>query len=222
MTITNAIADYHQSNVGYAWDKFWDYKCSVEATGVSILSAGYIATTSQNLLSYLFAFGMRRKTKLVNLTSFQFQQVLHNLSTEYAAIQHIRLETLSLADRQGVVRLFDATEHALENQGVSATVTLVTKIHMALWGTVPAYDILFRRAYRDFFTGLPFPSRPASLFDSLLQLQNCYNARWKPLITQLNTRSGGQQPIPVARLIDMAFWQYGKCQDANNPRPYVF
>ncbi len=227
MSIAQAIQDYHQSDVGYAWDEFWDHKCEVEATGGSLLSEEHIAETSHRLLSYLFKFGMTRKTKLITLTDAEFGQVLTALNDAYQAVHDVRLEMLSQAHQPSVVTLFKTTARALRDQDVSPTITLVTKMHMALWGAVPAYDRLFRYAYRKTFVGKPFPSRYTTLFDSLLRLRDRYDDKWAPQIAQLDpsvrqTRSGGHQPIPVARLIDMAFWQYGNLHDQGHHTRYDF
>lgn len=217
MRIDQAIIKYHDSPVGYDWDKFWDYKCKIEAGGQDILDPQQQVTTSKHLLNYLLGFGMRRKSNLGNTTPSQFSKVLVAIHHEYKIVKNIKLETLAEQNRHQAISLFKTTGTALDSQGLPRTITLITKMFMALWGEIPGFDKRFCSAYRNLSLGIP-PSQYSiedPLFDSLLILNQHYNQTWSQQITGLptryrTTRTQGMYPIPTGRLIDMALWQIRK------------
>lgn len=219
INMTQAIITYHNSQVGDGWDDFWDYKCAAEQYS-DICSGVYIQQTSDKLKEYLRKFGMTRKSKVPRLQQKDWEDILRGIRPSYISVKDITMETIQESHRRDVLRLVYDLAFELDSRKVSPTYTLVTKILLALWGQVPAWDAKVKNAFTAYLKptshhlSQPTKAGYSLPFDLLLDLQKNYNNQWKQDFFTLRdqyqiTRTSGQNPIPPARLIDMALWQMG-------------
>ena len=218
MDFQKAIGAYVLSKTGHGWDIFWDYRFQLKSHGVSPLADDQHLETAVQLSAYLASFGMYRgSTRLSSLSAHGLADVIGSCREALEAVEHIHLESLREVDREIVVRLFSTLGSSLRERDVSSSVTMVTKMTLALWGQVPAFDSFARRTIYQLGIGTKsrqFPNSYNQAFDAMLKLRSEYENSWNRLEnlehTLNRTRPSETAPVPVARLIDMGLWWLGR------------
>jgi len=209
--LAEAIKRYPAERYGVAWAILWDYKCEIEKVGLSILDDNHRWQTALELFAYLCCFGMgRASTRLTNITVDDFADVLAHLRTDtFGDLGSCRFEHFGERYEQARSSIWRQLQAGLNKHGVSTTDTMISKILMGLWGEMPAFDTSFQKTYRHVFG-----TWPGRVRDVLRQLYDAYEKVWQEEINSLpsilkHTQRGHWNPIPVPRLIDMAFWRLG-------------
>ena len=146
----------------------------------------------------------RASTKLSDSNLIEFKEIVTEITPKLKSLDGIIFEHLSEKDELAVESVYDAIEKALIERKISGSETMITKILMTVWGQTPAFDRYFVKTYREYF-----PPKPVDYFKALKKLSDVYNENWKQALQKLDkeqayTTAGNK--IPVARLIDMAFW----------------
>jgi hypothetical protein len=188
------------------WEVFWDYRADVLVTGDTIFENWRVYDTGVRLLAYLFLYGMARNTGLPEIgSSRRLARLLVDIHTPaMTALLGTRFEAVDWTQSPFMDAWADLGT-ALGKCDLSQTETMRSKILLAIWGEMPAFDERFRKVFLDTF------QVPASV-PRLRLLQDAYRTHWKAEIATLrdelkHTLRGHR--IPDARLIDIAFWLRG-------------
>jgi hypothetical protein len=194
------------------WEVFWDYKCTIERNGERILDEARRAETAARLVSYLFFYGMGRgSTRLLDIkSSRRFAAVLRGLSSPAAADLFAVSFTEAVWSQKPFVSVWEDLGEALRQIAVSDSAIMRSKILLAVWGEMPAFDTQFANTFKatyGFLSGKPHKM--------LNRLREAYLATWQSEIRDVpepwRLTAGGNR-IPDARLLDIAFWYHGKTQ----------
>lgn len=168
----------------------------------------YKETACKVLLRYLSAFGMTSRT------AFFVRWNYHDLKPliEYC-INHPEYYNLDLNKYEELIALYKGIEKCLEQNNKDKrkkpTATAVTKVMLAIYGCVPAFDSRFCKYFKESgFTG--------RFNESNLRIVNqfyCDNKSELNNLTKRLLRNAHYQEIdihyPVARLIDCYGWHCG-------------
>lgn len=205
-SITKSIQSYRQ-NYGNAWEIFWDYATDHPLRRKATNTREY----ATQLFCFLCCFGMARaKTNLAkqNLDDFEdFVSESRDILIDLGDYEFMRLREL---DRVEFNNKIASLKENLSDYGISSTNLMVSKIVMAVTGQCPATDRFFANTHRECFgRGVS-----CNLFTTLMLLKGRYEDEWGAKMNRMNrsltlTNRGKNNKIPVARLIDMAFWYRG-------------
>jgi len=193
------------------WEVFWDYRCAVQANGDSIFAEPHVYETSVRLISYLFFYGMGRgSTRLLAMrSSRRFACVVRAIATpEGEQLLQTHFGVVNWR-HPPFIRVWNDLGEALREIGVSDTETMLSKVLLAVWGEMPALDSRFNRVFKATWD---VERRPplAGVLDCIRQR---YAETWQNEIQAAPDawkHTSGGNPIPDARLVDIAFWYHGE------------
>jgi len=191
------------------WEVFWDYRCAVQANGGSIFAEPHVCGASARLISYLFFYGMGRgSTRLLTVgSSRRFARVLRAIRTPEG---EQLLETgFSAANwiEPPFTCVWNDIGTALREIGASDTEIMRSKVLLAVWGEMPALDSRFNRVFKATWGC----QRRPRLGRTLASVQQRYAETWRNEVQAAPDAwryTSGGNPIPEARLVDIAFWYH--------------
>lgn len=164
-----------------------------------------IETSCLQLGFYLASWGMYRgSTDLLQLSSRALIPVIKYLAELDEALWTVDIPAYDHDIIKALMSAFHGMCPVLKNSGISPTPTLRTKIMLGTLGCVPAFDNYFAKATGSW--------RPSSKF--LTRLQEFYFRHEHALVSSPIMAvpfSGGEgvHPYPIAKLLDMVFFQRG-------------
>lgn len=175
------------------------------ATTSEIADEGNIETSCLQLGFYLASWGMYRgSTDLLQLSSRALIPVIKYLAELDEALWTVDVPAYDEDSIEALMSAFYGMYPVLQDSGISPTLTLRTKIMLGTLGCVPAFDNYFAKATGSW--------RLSSKF--LMRLQGFYLHHEDVLVSSPVMAvpfSGGEgvHPYPIAKLLDMVFFQKG-------------
>jgi hypothetical protein len=210
-----------------AWEFVWVYRKSFDIAG-ELIHPNNIEKTALHVGFYLANWGMfRGKGELLrqNLDFFiyfseiLFGRVLEDFPDFY---EWEFIEFYNNRERQEEFnRVYDLICERLPIGGVKDT--LISKTLLGVWGQCPAFDTYFRDGMKYFLKLLNRERQERRYVYShfinfsgealgqiaALYFQNGWNEQAPMIHTTVNQPDYDEQLYPPAKLVDMAFWQYG-------------
>lgn len=177
-----------------------------ESTRGKFLESENIETTCLQLGFYLASWGMYRgSTDLLQKSGRALIPVL-----EYLATADLELWTLDVPkyDPESIEKLMSfywGFHRTLKDIGISPTSTLRTKILLGTMGNIPAFDNYFARATGAWNPTPDFLARLKTFYEDHQRLFDSQNIK---CLSFAGTH-GSSHRYPVAKLIDMVFFQKG-------------
>jgi hypothetical protein len=204
-----------------AWEYLWVYRKTTDDTR-ELVDKGRIELTALQLGFYLANWGMFRGSGHLLYKNYEFFCELSILIFNKIPLKFpdfYKREFLQYADNESAVREFDeVTEFMQNNLDISMTDTLWSKILLGVWGQCPAYDDYFLSGLKEYLRkeggSVKFTEYTKLSGGALKKLAKlCKENNWdKPDVNYLTTvlsTDRKEQVYPLAKIIDMAFWQYG-------------
>ncbi len=203
----------------YSRFKSWEYVYGyVKNNQGSLLKKSSLEKTALHLGYYLASWGMFRgggKLLYMNLEYFKFLSNLlfKEIPKRYPGFYD---NTFSDFSNPEFCHEFDEVIVFIReemNLGKAPTDTLTSKILLGVWGHVPALDNYFRLAHKDLLRRSSFKCRSninlsGASMSELLDLSN--HNEWPKLFREVKFSYEGKIfKYPLAKRIDMAFWQFG-------------
>ncbi len=207
------------------WEFLWDY-IQGQSEWIDLVSEKNIERTALHLGFYLANWGMfRGSSGLLNtnmdffkdLSSHLFQNIpIDFWDTTFADFSPDNEEKLKLSSE-----LFDCAINEMESfefDRITWTETLKSKILLGFWGQCPAIDTFYSRGIRLFLNINPqFKIAPKGKINA--KSLSSLNVVSQKLGWNLagNFTHHGKNEYPPGKVIDMAFFQYGR----NNSKKWL-
>jgi len=168
--------------------------------------------TALLLATYLAHWGMfRGSSNLKDTNVLFFKDLVHFLlrpkTGALIPIAKTRFEDLHDLEKGLIKSVIDNVGNFLDENGISPTPTLITKMILVLLGNMPAYDRIFKdglgrlRAENKYDGVLAFGER------GIKDLSEWYaHYAWPKVRSEVDAR----RYLPSGRLVDMAIFQYGR------------
>lgn len=209
------VADYHDRAKDdryprlHAWEHLWDYIQGIP-TWKGIANDKNIEKSALHLGFYLANWGMfRGSSKLLNVNINFFQDFTGMLFTKIdQSFWNLELADFT-EDNVDAVAEFDNVLSEIckfENDRISWTDTLVTKVLLGVWGQCPARDTYFQKGFKAFLQDRSYENQPHTSGKYLVYLNKIKMAeKWK--VPRYETV--GDNIYPPGKVIDMAFFELG-------------
>ena len=204
-----------ESGRGLYWDWFWDWKIKNEKAEKDILSTQLVKQSSNKLLTYLEVFSMFRNTNLKWKKEKEFTSILQSFgkTSHWTKLKSTQLTDIKSNETQKIISSsYKYIYEKLKDSDIRVTVTMISKIFMAVWGECPGLDKNFIEAYSEFDNdaySTKTKYNGADEFTTFLKLMYLNLSSNKNLWEQLNKpiycRCAKKSPIPIGRKIDLLF-----------------
>jgi len=203
-----AEVEKYRNHAGSAWIDLWDYWAPKDK--YKILETEHIVDTTYRLYVFLVNFGMARGPFVRQILANDFMVIIQELANLINKYRLFDIELDSAKEVRANADVIDGFFDQVYRINLSHThrrkALFYSKLLLPLWGNIVAFDQNFIKAYRQVFCESPAKLGWSAMLSSLLDR---HENDLVDLPDHLKVTCSGHE-IPALRLIDMAYWNYGR------------